>query len=247
MYDNGTRLRVRSGQWAFKKEEGYGIASLLLNHSFIHEVFTSHRNGSILIYYDGDAENKQKIFKILDGITLDDLFEAELTQAQSSREITNDFYFKLSKMLFKRVAYRIFLPIPIRNALTIYHAAKYIWHGLDSLTSFKIDVALLDGAAVTGALLQKQYKSASSMMFLLSISDALEDYTLQKAKSTLKDSLSLNIDTVWVVGDDGEEKQCPAVDIVKGDKMKVHVGDVIPVDGKVIEKDLEKQFMLVLL
>ena len=100
MYDNGTRLRVRSGQWAFKKEEGYGIASLLLNHSFIHEVFTSHRNGSILIYYDGDAENKQKIFKILDGITLDDLFEAEPTQAQSSREITNDFYFKLSKMLF---------------------------------------------------------------------------------------------------------------------------------------------------
>ena len=73
------------------------------------------------------------------------------------------------------------------------------------------------------------------MMFLLSISDALEDYTLQKAKSTLKDSLALNIDTVWVVGDDGEKKQCPAVDIEKGDKIKVHMGDVIPVDGKVIE------------
>ena len=77
---------------------------------------------------------------------------------------------------------------------------------MDSLTSFRVDVALLDGAAVTGALLQKQYKPASSMMFLLSISDALEDYTIQKAKSTLKDSLALNIDTVWVVGEDGEEK-----------------------------------------
>ena len=64
------------------------------------------------------------------------------------------------------------------------------------------------------------------MMFLLSISDALEDYTLQKAKSTLKDSLALNIDTVWVVGEDGEEKQCAAVDIDKGDKIKVHMGDV---------------------
>ena len=69
----------------------------------------------------------------------------------------------------------------------------------------------------------------------MSISDALEDYTLQKAKSTLKDSLALNIDNVWVVGDDGEEKQCPAVDIDKGDKIKVHMGDVIPVDGKVID------------
>ena len=237
MYDNGSRLRIRSGQWAFTKEEGYGLASLLLNQSFINEVYTSHRNGSILIYYDGKVENKKKIFNILNGITLDDLFEAEPTQAQSSKEITDDFYLKLSKMVFNRIAFRVFLPIPIKNALTIYHAAEYIWHGLDSLTDFRCDVALLDGAAVTGALLHKQYKPAGSMMFLLSISDALEDYTLQKAKSTLKDSLALNIDTVWVVGEDGEEKQCPAVDIDKGDKIKIHMGDVIPVDGKVIEGD----------
>ena len=58
MYDNGSRLRVRSGQWAFTKEEGYGLASLLLNQCFINEVYTSHRNGSILIYYDGNIENK---------------------------------------------------------------------------------------------------------------------------------------------------------------------------------------------
>ena len=237
MYDNGSRLRVRSGQWAFTKEEGYGLASLLLNQSFIHEVYTSHRNGSILIYYDEDVENKQIIFNILDGITLEDLFEAEPTQAQSSKEITDDFYLKLSKMLFNRLVGRIFLPIPIKNVLTLYHAAEYIWNGLDSLTDFRCDVALLDGAAVAGALMYNQYKPASSMMFLLSISDALEDYTLQKAKTTLKDSLALNIDTVWVVGDNGEEKQRPIVDIDKGDKIKIHMGDVIPVDGKVIEGD----------
>ncbi|MGX8693759.1 MAG: heavy metal translocating P-type ATPase [Methanobrevibacter sp.] len=237
MYDNGSRIRVRCGQWAFTKKEGYGLSSLLLNHSFIHEVYTSHKNGSITIYYDGDTENKQKIFDILNNITLDDLFEAEPTQTQASKEITDDFYLKLSKMIFNRVGYRLFLPMPIRHALTIYHAAEYVWHGLDSLTDFRCDVALLDGAAVAGALLHKQYKPASSMMFLLSISDALEDYTLQKAKSTLKDSLALNIDTVWVVGEDGEEKQCPAVDIDKGDKIKIHMGDVIPVDGKVIEGD----------
>ncbi len=237
MYDNGSRLRVRSGQWAFTKEEGYGLASLLLNQSFIHEVYTSHRNGSITVYYDGDIESKQKIFDILKSITIDDLFEAEPTQIQVSKEISDDFYLKLSKMIFNRISYRLFLPMPIRNALTIYHAAKYIWQGLDSLTSFRCDVALLDGAAVAGALLHKQYKPASSMMFLLSISDALEDYTIQKAKSTLKDSLALNIDTVWVVGENGEEKQCPAVDINKGDKIKIHMGDVIPVDGKVIEGD----------
>ena len=235
MYDNGSRLRVRAGKWAFTKEEGYGLASLLLNQSFIYEVYTSHRNGSILIYYEEGIENKEKIFDILRGIALDDLFEAEPTQTQVSKEITDDFYLKLSKMIFKRLMGRLFLPIPIKNALTIFRALKYVSGGLDSLTSFRVDVALLDGAAVAGSLLLKQYQPASSMMFLLSISDELEDYTLQKAKSTLKDSLALNIDTVWIIGEDGEEKQCPVVDIDKGDKIKVHMGDVIPVDGKVIE------------
>lgn len=237
MHDSGPRLRVRAGKWAFTKEEGYGIASLLLDYDFIHDVFTSHRNGSILIYYDGSVENKQKIFNILRDITLDDLFEAEPTQTQVSKEITDDFYLKLGKMIGRRLLGRWFLPLPIKNALTIYRAIKYIWAGLDSLTDFRIDVALLDGAAVAGALLQGQYQPASSMMFLLSISDALEDYTVQKAKSTLKDSLALNIDTVWVVGEDGEEKQVSAMDIDKGDKIKVHMGDIIPVDGKVVDGD----------
>ena len=235
MHDNGPRLRVRAGQWAFTKEEGYGLASLLLDYDFIHDVFTSHRNGSITIYYDEGVENKQKIFEILNSFTMDDLVEAEPTQTQVSKEITDDFYLKLAKMIGRRLLGRWFLPLPIKNALTIIRASKYIWEGLDSLTDFRVDVALLDGAAVTGALLQGQYQPASSMMFLLSISDALEDYTVQKAKSTLKDSLALNIDTVWVVGDDGEEKQVSAMEIKKGDKIKIHMGDVIPVDGKVVD------------
>ncbi|WP_458453743.1 heavy metal translocating P-type ATPase [Methanobrevibacter sp.] len=235
MYDNGTRLRVRSGQWAFTKEEGYGLASLLLNQDFIREVSTSHRNGSILIYYDGENESKEKIIDILNSITLDDLAEAEPTQTQVSKEITDDFYLKLSKMIGRRLLGRWFMPRPIKNILTLYRAVRYIWEGLDSFTDFRVDVALLDGAAVTGALLQRQFQPASSMMFLLSISDALEDYTVQKAKSTLKDSLALNIDTVWLVDENNEEKQISAMDIKKGDKIKVHMGDIIPVDGKVVD------------
>lgn len=236
MYDKGTRLRVRSGQWAFTKEEGYGLASLLLENDFIHEVYTSHRNGSILIYYD-DVENKQKIFNILNSITMDDLVEGEASQLQISREITDDFILKLTKMFTYRLLGRIFLPIRIKNILTIMRATKYIWEGLDNLTSFRIDVALLDGAAVAGALYMRDFAPASSMMFLLSISDALEDYTVQKAKSTLKYSLALNIDTVWIVGEDGTEEQRPALEVKKGDKIKIHMGDVIPVDGKVVDGD----------
>ena len=234
MYNNGTRIRVRSGQAAFTQKEGYGIASLLLENNFIKKVFTSHRNGSILIYYD-DVKNREKVFRALDKITADDLVEVEPDMHMVSNELTNNFWVKLSNMFVRRVLSKIILPIPVRNLLTVYRATKYIWHGLDSLTSFRVDVALLDGAAVTGSLLKKDFGPASSMMFLLSISDLLEDYTLQKTKSTLKESLTLNIDTVWVVDDNGEEIQQPISEINKDDKIKVHMGDVIPVDGKVID------------
>ena len=234
MYDKGTRLRVRSGQWAFTKEEGYGLASLLLENDFINEVYTSHRNGSILIYYVG-VENKSKIFDILDSITLNDLFEAEPTQLQISKEITDDFILKLAKMFGRRLFGRIFYPPPLKILFTLLHASKFLWEGLNSLTSFRIDVALLDGAAVAGALWQRDFGPATSMMFLLAISDALEEYTVQKAKSTLRDSLALNIDTVWLVGEDGVEEPCPAIEVKKGDKVKIHMGDIIPVDGKVVD------------
>ena len=81
----------------------------------------------------------------------------------------------------------------------LYHAAHYLYQGLDSLTSFRADVALLDGTAIAASLITRNYKSVGSMMFLLSISDMLEDYTMQKTKSTLKSSLALNIDSVWKV------------------------------------------------
>ena len=165
---------------------------------------------------------------------MNDLFEVEPTQLQISKEITDDFILKLVKMFGRRLFGRIFYPPPLKILFTLLHSSKFLWEGLDSLTSFRIDVALLDGAAVAGALWQGDFGPATSMMFLLAISDALEEYTVQKAKSTLRDSLALNIDTVWVVGEDGVEEPCPAIEVKKGDKVKIHMGDIIPVDGKVV-------------
>ena len=80
----------------------------------------------------------------------------------------------------------------LKILLTIYHSIRYAWKGLDSLIYFIIDVSLLFGDTITDALLQGQYQPESFMMLLLSISDIFEDYTVQKTKSALKDSLALN-------------------------------------------------------
>lgn len=243
-YDKNTRLRVISGKNAFTKTEGYGLSSLLLKNSFINQVTTSHRNGSILIYYN-TPQDRTKVLDILNHITLNDLFDEKPTSKQQLKELTNQFLLKLSKKLLKRATMIIFLPTPVKNIITIYKSLKFLIKGLDSLTSFNIDVDLLDGVAVAGSLYKKDFAPASSMMFLLSISDLLEEYTVQKTKSTLKESLSLNIDTVWLVTENGDEISCNIEDIEKGDKIKIYTGNVIPVDGKVIsgEAMVNESFM----
>lgn len=238
VYDKGTRIRVRAGKDAFTREEGYGLSASLLEHCFIKEVKTAYRNGSILIIYD-DIKNKHRIFSILDNITRSDLVEGKPTTKEELSELTNRFFLKLAKMIAKRIIFKLFLPIPFKRILTLYRSSKYILRGLDSLTDFRMDVALLDGAAILGSLWKKDFAPASSMMFLLSISDLLEEYTVQKTKSTLKDSLSLNIDTVWLICEDEDgnktEVATPASEIKKGDQIKIHMGDIIPVDGKVVQ------------
>ncbi len=240
VYDKGTRLRVRAGKEAFTKEETYGLSETLLEYAFIDEVNISHRNGSILINYN-DISKKDEILHILDKISQADLYEGKATDNISLAEISNDFFFRLSKHVLKRYLFKIILPIPFRKMRMLYRATHYLYHGLDSLTSFRADVALLDGTAIAASLITRNYKSVGSMMFLLSISDMLEDYTMQKTKSTLKSSLALNIDSVWKVDVDDEgneiESQFPLSEIKKGDKIRIRTGAIIPVDGVIADGD----------
>ena len=54
-YDQSGRLRLRMGQYAFSKEEGWGIAYLLRQQTGVTQVSTCAQNGSILILYTEEA------------------------------------------------------------------------------------------------------------------------------------------------------------------------------------------------
>lgn len=234
VYDKGTRLRVRAGKEAFTKEESYGLTETLLEYDFIDAVCISHRNGSILIYYKASSK-REEILNILNRISQADLYETKATDKTTLKELSDDFFLRLAKHILKRYLFKVILPIPFRKIIMFYHAAGYILRGLDSLTSFRVDVQLLDGTAIAASLVRRNFKSVASMMFLLSISDMLEDYTMQKTKSTLKSSLALNIDSVWLVEEDSEgnevERQSPLSEIKKGDKIRIRTGAIIPIDG----------------
>lgn len=240
VYDKNTRLRVRVGRDIFTKEEGYGLTETLSQYDFIDEVKISHKNGSILILYN-DINKKEDILRILDKISKDDLFDGKANDQIISAELSDVFFFKLSKKLIQRFIFRLILPIPLKRLMLLYHASGFIYRGLDSLLSFRPDVALLDGTAVAASLYHRDYGSVGSMMFLLSLSDLLEEYTMQKTKNSLKSSLALNIDNVWKIETDDEgneiESLCPLSEINKHDIIRIRTGSIIPVDGVITDGD----------
>ena len=69
-------------------------------------------------------------------------------------------------------------------------------------------------------------------MFLLGIGELLEEWTHKKSVGDLARSMSLNIDKVWV-DCDGQEVWIPSSEVKKGDRVIVHMGNMIPFDGVV--------------
>lgn len=113
-------------------------------------------------------------------------------------------------------------------------AVGYIARGLKFLWQGKLNVDVLDAASISAALVQKSCSTAGSIMFLLKISSLLEDYTCQRTHNALARSLLVNVEKVWRV-DDGVETLVPMADIRINDIIKIHAGNMIPVDGIVMD------------
>ena len=96
----------------------------------------------------------------------------------------------------------------------------------------KIEVPVLDATAIGVSIFRSDFNTAGSVMFLLGIGELLEEWTHKKSVGDLARSMSLNIDKVWV-DCDGQEVWIPSSEVKKGDRVIVHMGNMIPFDGVV--------------
>ena len=83
-------------------------------------------------------------------------------------------------------------------------------------------------------MLRGDFSTASSVMFLLGFGEILEDWTHKKSVDDLARSMSLNVSKVWLITEDSEV-QVGTDEIKPGDRVRIHMGTVIPFDGIVTE------------
>ena len=232
VYDRNDILRVRLGKNAFTPEQGYGLSRLLSEKEGIEAVKVSSVNGSIFLKY---TCKKLQALKYLANIKKSDLFEAEPTPDDLSNETDSRYISKIVKKVATRYLCKAFLPLPLHVAKIVYEGLPFMIKGLDSLIHLRLDVDLLDATSVAVTLSQGMFGPAGSIVFLLGLSEILEDYTIEKTKHSLENSLMLNINKVWIKTEEGTEVQIPFSELREGDKVIVRSGIIIPADGTIVE------------
>ena len=113
-------------------------------------------------------------------------------------------------------------------------SAKYIWKGIKTLMERKLEVPVLDATAIGVSILRSDFDTAGSVMFLLGIGELLEEWTHKKSVDDLARTMSLNVGKVWLKTED-QAVLVPSSKIKAGDQVVVHMGNVIPFDGEVVD------------
>lgn len=233
VYDNNRDiLRVRLGKNIITKEQGYGLSQFLSNKDLIQTVKVSHINGSIYIKYNGD---KKSILKILANIKRSDIKEVEPNNDELINETNNRYINKIIKKVLTRYFCMFFLPKPLAVIRIIYESTPYLIKGAQSLMNLSLDVDLLDATSLAVTISQGMFGPAGSIVFLLGLSEILEEYTIEKTKHSLEKSLMLNINKVWIETETGEEIQIPYTDLKENDRVIVRTGTIIPADGTIVK------------
>ena len=230
-YDKPKRIRFKCGSFAFDKSLENSIYELFISKDFVTSVDVHHQNGGILVQYkDGFRKDVINIVAKLNPKKL----EIVQTTEYQIKEIDNNFKNDLSKLVINRILLKALLPTPLVRIKTIFNSLEYISKGLKSLAKCKLNVDVLDGASISACLLQKNYKTAGTIMFLLSISGLLEDYTKARTRAVLTDSLAIKTEKVWLVTGQ-TDVLIPISELKVGDCIRVRTGSVIPVDGEIVD------------
>ena len=153
----------------------------------------------------------------------------EHTSRASDREYGNRL---VNKIIFRYM--RMFLlPHPLRVFWCANKACGYLKEGLRALDEGKLSVAVLDATAITVSFARGDHDTSSAVMFLLSIGDLLEEWAHKKSVEDLAGLMSLNVDKAWTLRG-GSEVLVPVSDIQAGEHVIVRMGNMIPLDGKVL-------------
>ena len=157
-----------------------------------------------------------------------------LVTSTDSRKLNREYQDKMFDLVAGRCLRKLFLPAPLAAAYTAFRSIHFLWKGVRCVLSRRLEVEVLDALSIGVSLLRGDFGTAGSVMFLLNLGSLLEEWTRKKSLDDLARSMALNVDKVWVRSQ-GTEVLVPLTKVRSGDEVVVRSGNMIPLDGTVLE------------
>jgi len=233
LHESRYRLRVRLTGIKGNPEAADLLYEYLLKNKNISSVSVSERTGDAVIVHNGSRSEAVSALAAFDPSE-----NRDLISGPSSRRLSREYEEKLVVHIVKRGLGRLFLPVSVRNVIRTVRAVKFVKPGLLAILKGKLEVSVLDALTIGISILRSDFDTAADIMFLLGISEILEEWTHKKSVDDLARSMSLNIDRVWIRTPEGTEVSVRVSEVKEGDLVVIRQSEVIPLDGILTEGEL---------
>jgi heavy metal translocating P-type ATPase len=225
------RLRIHVLQKRMTYEQADILQYYLGRQKNVTAVKVRERTQDVTLSYMGDRD---AVLALLKSFSYEKVSAPQTYLENSGRQLNDEYWQKLVQKVVLRAGNKLFVPASLRAGIAAVKSVKYIWHGIQTLARGKIEVPVLDATAIGVSIFRGDYDTAGSVMFLLGIGEILEEWTHKKSVDDLARSMSLHIEKVWLLADD-RQILVDSGTIGVGDRIVVHMGNVIPFDGVVTD------------
>ena len=231
LHEGKGRMRVHVEKVRMTLHRADVLEAYLNHHDAIVHAAVYERTGDVVITYTG---RRSAAIAVLAGYKFDVAEYDTLVISTDSRRLNREYQDKMFDLVAGRCLRKLFLPAPLDAAYTVFRSIHFLWKGVRCVLSRRLEVEVLDALSIGVSLLRGDFGTAGSVMFLLNLGSLLEEWTRKKSLDDLARSMALNVDKVWVRSQ-GTEVLVPLTKVRSGDEVVVRSGNMIPLDGTVLE------------
>ncbi len=188
------------------------------------------RIGSVAVSYEDASE--RSVLEHLSSISRDDIEAARGAHAVALAPRTRSIMMDLAGLVGSYALRRWLLPPALNAPFALWNFRRFLKAGVASLKQGRLDVPVLDAAAIGISFAKGDPKTAGSTMLLLDVGETLEEYTKARSEHELIRALADAPQAARVVRGD-EELTVPASELASGDVVVARTGMAIVADGVV--------------